>query len=87
MLKGLLLFHRNSIGCRVPSCLRQTHLFAPSSVTHNAGIGDKNQFQVLTAGQEKFEQTPNSSAQEVFVFWAKILGNTALALRIWSSHL
>ena len=86
MLKGLLLFHRNSIGCRVPSCLRQAHLFAPSSVTHNAGIGDKNQFQVLTAGQEKFEQTPNSSEQEVFGFWAKILGNTALALRIWSSH-
>jgi hypothetical protein len=50
--------------------LRQAHLFAPSSVTHNAGIGDKNQFQVLTAGQEKFEQTPNSSAQEVFGFWA-----------------
>ena len=44
----------------------ETKLFAPSSITYHAGIGDEDQFQVLTAGQEKFEQTPNSSAQEVF---------------------
>ena len=76
-LQSLELFDTNS------------QLFAPSSITHHAGIGDENQLQVLTAGQQKLEQAPNSSAQEVFVFWAKLLGkNTALLLlHTWSSHL
>ena len=39
-------------------------LFAPSSITYHAGIGDENQLQVLPAGQQKFEQTPNSLARK-----------------------
>ena len=52
----------------VPSFSRQkktNNRFPPRSITHHTSIGDENQFQVFTAGQEKFEETPNSSAQEV----------------------
>jgi hypothetical protein len=33
----------------------ETTLFAPSSITYHASVGDKNQLQVLPAGQEIFE--------------------------------
>ena len=33
----------------------ETNLLVPSSITYHASTGDKNQLQVLLAGQEEFE--------------------------------